>query len=55
MKFLKDERLELLSDKVRQGIPIDFIEAIEVIEYQEKLREMRNNSFIWKRIKLAFK
>ena len=26
---MKDERLEMLSDKVRMGVPIDFKEAIE--------------------------
>jgi ribosomal 50S subunit-associated protein YjgA (DUF615 family) len=34
-------RLESLSDKVRMGIPIDFLEALEVIEYQERLRSER--------------
>jgi len=36
-----DERLEALSDKVRMGIPIDFSEALEVIDYQERLRAER--------------
>lgn len=47
---LPDERLEALSDKVRCGIPIDFIEALEVIEYQQLLKEKRQNS-LWERIK----
>ena len=34
-------RLEELSDKVRKGVPIDFEEALEVIEYQENLRAER--------------
>ena len=34
----KDQRLEELSDKVRKGTPIGFIEALEVIDYQEKLK-----------------
>jgi len=29
-----DERLEELSDKVRLGIPVSMLEALEVIEYQ---------------------
>lgn len=45
-----DKRLEDLSDKVRQGIPIDFSEAMEVIEYQSKLKQERldkaSNSFV---------
>ena len=46
---MKDERLEMLSDKVRMGIPIDFSEAIEVIDYQMKLQqERKTNSWIYK-------
>ena len=36
-----NERLEALSDKVRMGIPIDFSEALEVIEYQGRIRAER--------------
>ena len=36
-----NERLEALSDKVRMGIPIDFSEALEVIEYQRRIRAER--------------
>ena len=43
---MKDDRLEMLSDKVRMGEPIDFHEAIEVIDYQMKLKQERiNNSW----------
>ena len=46
---MKDERLEMLSDKVRRGIPIDFHEAIEVIDYQQRLQqERKNNSWVYK-------
>jgi hypothetical protein len=46
---MKDERLEMLSNKVRMGQPIDFLEALEVIEYQEQLKlEQRKNSFLYK-------
>jgi len=40
---MKDERLEMLSDMVRMGEPIDFHEAIEVIDYQMKLKQERIN------------
>ena len=44
---MKDERLERLSDMVRMGEPIDFCEAIEVIDYQMKLKQERiNNSWV---------
>lgn len=33
-----DKRLEELSDMVRKGIPVGLGEAIEVIDYQERLR-----------------
>jgi hypothetical protein len=47
--WMKDERLEMLSDKVRMGVPIDFSEAIEVIDYQTKLQqERKTNSWIYK-------
>lgn len=37
----RDEALEALSDKVRKGEPIGFLEAIAVINYQENLRRER--------------
>jgi hypothetical protein len=40
-KTIKDKRLEELSDKVRRGTPVSFIEAMEVIEYQEQLKKNR--------------
>ena len=46
---MKDARLELLSDKVRMGEPINIIEALEVIEYQEALRKKRNSTF-WRKL-----
>ena len=41
MTTLRDETLEALSDKVRKGEPVDFLEAIAVINYQENLRRER--------------
>lgn len=38
---MKDERLEVLSDMVRKGEPIPMGAALEVIEYQKRLRELR--------------
>lgn len=37
----RDETLEALSDKVRMGEPIGFLEAVAVINYQENLRRVR--------------
>lgn len=34
----KDQRLEELSDLIRSGVPVDFSQAIEVIDYQERLK-----------------
>ena len=46
---MKDERLEMLRDKVRMGVRIDFSEAIEVIDYQMKLQQVqKNHSWIYK-------
>ena len=33
-----DERLEAVSEKIRMGIPVSMTEAIEVIDYQQKLK-----------------
>lgn len=42
-----NKRLEMLSDKVRRGEPIGLSEALEVIDYQEQLKQSRkNNSWI---------
>ena len=41
MKTLKDKRLEDLSDKIRRGTPVSMTEALEVIEYQQMLRNNR--------------
>ena len=40
-KTLKDSRLEELSDKIRKGIPVAMTEALEVIQYQQMLRNNR--------------
>jgi hypothetical protein len=53
MKVETNQRLEELSDKVRRGIPIGFNEALEVIKYQEG---MRNKKWYHKLLnKLTFK
>ena len=52
---MSNERLEMLSDKVRMGEPIDFIEALEVIEYQEQLKKYRKENSIIEKIKRFFK
>ncbi len=44
---MKDEKLESLSDKVRMGVSIGFMEALEVIEYQKNIK--RDNHSIRKR------
>jgi len=46
----KDKRLEYLSNEVRRGHSIDFSEALEVIEYQGKLREARKIAPIFERL-----
>ena len=51
---MKDERLERLSDQVRRGIPIDFSEAIEVIDYQMKLKQERKTNSWMNRVRRFF-
>ena len=43
----KDERLEMVSDKIRNGTPVGIVEAIEAIEYQEVLRAKKRQTTIW--------
>jgi hypothetical protein len=43
-----DGYLEMVSDKIRRGQPVDFWEAIGAIDYQERLRKHRPLSK-WKR------
>lgn len=43
----KNERLEMLSDKIRNGEPVGISEAMEAISYQEHRKTMREkNNFI---------
>lgn len=42
------DRLEYLSDEVRKGHPVSISEALEVIEYQNKLKANKKQS-LWKR------
>jgi hypothetical protein len=37
----RDAHLEALSDKIRKGDPVGFLEAIAAINYQEHLRAER--------------
>lgn len=39
---MKDERLETLSELVRRGLPVSMMEALEVIQYQQELKRIRN-------------
>ena len=39
MKRKINKRLEILSDRIRKGIPVSAKEALEVISYQEGLRD----------------
>lgn len=40
----EDLHLEELSDLVRNGTPIDFMDAIAVIHYQNKLRQQQRST-----------
>lgn len=47
-----DERLEAVSEKIRMGIPVSMMEAIEAIDYQQKLKAdrdaAREKTLIWR-------
>ncbi len=38
---MRDGKLEFLSDEVRKGNPIGLKEAMEVVEYQQGLKKLR--------------
>ncbi len=40
--------LEVLSDNVRKGIPVGFMEALAVINYQEDLKSAKKWWEFWK-------
>jgi hypothetical protein len=42
----RDERLEMLSDKVRRGEGVKFDEALEVIYYQKSLRGIKKKTLL---------
>lgn len=44
---MRDKRLEDLSDKVRSGEPIDFEEALEVINYQTRKKSLLDKFIGW--------
>jgi len=46
--------LDALSDKVRKGEPIGFMEAIAVIEYQQRIQMERKEKSIFGRISRAY-
>jgi rRNA-processing protein FCF1 len=37
-----DERLEAVSEKIRMGIPVSLMEALEAIDYQQKMKAGRD-------------
>lgn len=39
---MKNDRLETLSEMVRRGMPVSMNEALEVIQYQQELKRIRN-------------
>jgi hypothetical protein len=45
------ETLEFLSDKVRKGEPISFLQAVAVINYQEQLRQEREANSLLGRLR----
>ena len=47
----RDETLEALSDKVRKGEPIGFLEALAVVNYQENLRREREANTLVAKLK----
>lgn len=47
----RNEILEQLSDKIRKGEPVSFIEAIACINYQQAWQAHRKANTRWERLK----
>lgn len=47
----RDPRLEDISDKIRGGVPVSMREAIEAIDYQERLKASTPKS-IWQKLRI---
>ena len=47
---MKNDKLEFISDQIRQGIPVGIYEAIAAIEYQEQLRHKREQNSVFNRM-----
>lgn len=50
-----NEELEAISDKIRRGEPVGFLEAIAAIEYNERLRVEREAKSFAGRLKRFFR
>lgn len=44
------EELEVISDKIRRGEPVGYLEAIAAINYQGQLRAERDANKWWRRL-----
>lgn len=45
----RDEFLEVISDKIRNGVPVGIHEAIAAIDYQTARREYLRKNVWWRR------
>jgi len=52
---MKNEELEIISDKIRQGTPVGILDAVAAIEYQERLRREHEYNSLWNKIKRFIK
>ena len=53
-RVTKDPILEAISDKIRMGEPVDYLEAIAAINYQEQLRREREANSLIRRFMCGF-
>lgn len=47
---MKNDKLEFISDQIRQGIPVGIYEAIAAIGHQEQLRHEREQNSVFNRM-----
>ena len=53
-EWTRDEALEAISDKIRSGEPVGFLEAVAAINYQATKQEHARRNVWWRRLLRRF-
>jgi hypothetical protein len=47
---MRNEYLEIISDRIRRGEPVGVIDALAAIDYQHALQKERKENSVWQRL-----